>query len=234
MGKDDLVLAINSCANPEKAKNLQRFFKTGRGEYAEGDIFLGLVVPIERKIAKQFSSLTLNDVSFFLQHAVHEYRMIALFILIEQFKKGNGEQKKSIFNLYLKNAKYINNWDLVDLSAPSIVGEYLVDKDYTTLLDFAHSSSLWERRVSMLALFADIKRGRFDRALTVAEILVHDKHDLIQKAVGWMLREMGKRGGLKEEEEFLRKFGVTMPRTMLRYAIERFPEKKRLRFMKKF
>lgn len=228
-----LISVINSYANPEKAKNLQRFFKTGRGEYAEGDIFLGIVVPIQRKIANQFNCLTLNDVSTLLKDAIHEHRLIALFILIEQFKKGSKDIKKAIFNLYIKNALTINNWDLIDLSAPSIVGEYLQDKDITTLYTFAKSTSLWKRRISILSLFADIKRGRFDRAFSVAEILLHDKHDLIHKAVGWMLREIGKRGGLKEEEEFLNKFGKTMPRTMLRYAIERFPEEKRQRYLQK-
>jgi len=227
MDKDDVILTINSYANPKKAKNLQRFFKTGKGEYAEGDIFLGLVVPIQRKIAHQFAHLTLTDVALLLTSPIHEYRLIALFILIEQFKKGSKEQRKAIFNLYLKNTKYINNWDLIDLSAPNIVGEYLRDKDYTTLLSFAHSSMLWERRIAMLASFADIKGGRFDRALSIANILVHDTHDLIHKAVGWMLREMGKRGGLIDEEGFLAQCADTMPRTMLRYAIERFPEEKR-------
>ncbi len=228
-----LISVINSYANPERAKNLQRFFKTGSGEYAEGDIFLGIVVPIQRKISKQFNCLTLNDVSTLLKDTIHEYRLIALFILIEQFKKGSKDIKKAIFNLYIKNALTINNWDLIDLSAPNIVGEYLQDKDITMLYTFAKSRSLWKRRISILSLFADIKRGRFDRAFSVAEILLHDKHDLIHKAVGWMLREIGKRGGLKEEEQFLKKFGKTMPRTMLRYAIERFPEKKRQRYLQK-
>lgn len=227
----DISSVIQSHANLKKAKLLQRFFKTGRGEYAEGDIFLGLVVPVQRKIAHQFNSLTLNDVRTLLQSPNHEYRLIALFILVEQFKKGDEERKKTIFNLYLQNASYINNWDLIDLSAPNIVGEYLHDKDITTLYEFAKSTSLWKKRIAMLATFADIKRRRFDRALSIAEILVSDKHDLIHKAVGWMLREIGKRGGLKEEEQFLKKFGKMMPRTMLRYAIERFPEKKRLKYL---
>lgn len=231
MNVNELISTIQASANPEKAKNLQRFFKTGKGEYAQGDIFLGLVVPVQRTIAKQFSSISLNDVVKLLQSPIHEHRLIALFILMEQFKKGKEDQKKAIFELYLQNTKYINNWDLIDLSAPTIVGEYLADKDIPTLREFAKSSSIWERRISILSLFADIKRGRFDRALSIATILVYDKHDLIQKAVGWMLREIGKRGGLKEEEEFLKKFGTTMPRTMLRYAIERFPEEKRQRYL---
>ena len=227
----DISSVIQSHANQKKAKLLQRFFKTGRGEYAEGDIFLGLVVPVQRKIAKQFITLSLNDVSLLLKNPIHEFRLISLFILIDQYKRGDERKKRAIFELYLKNTTYINNWDLIDLSAPSIVGEYLQDKDITTLYALAKSSSIWEKRIAMLSLFSDIKRQRFDRALSIAEILVTDSHDLIQKAVGWMLREIGKRGGLKEEEQFLKKFGKMMPRTMLRYAIERFPEKKRLKYL---
>jgi 3-methyladenine DNA glycosylase AlkD len=223
---------IRSHANPEKARLLQRFFKTGKGEYAEGDIFLGLVVPIQRKISKQFKDITLNDVITLLHNPIHEHRLIALFILIDQYKRGNEQKKKAIFDIYMDNTKYINNWDLVDLSAPNIVGAYLFDKDYTTLYAFAKSTDLWKKRIAMLSSFMDLKYKRFDRALKIAEILVNDSHDLIHKAVGWMLREMGKRGGLKEEEDFLMKHGKTMPRTMLRYAIERFPEKKRQKYLK--
>lgn len=226
-----LITTINSHANPTKASILQRFFKTGKGQYGEGDVFLGIVVPLSRKIAKQFSSLTLNDVEKLLKNPIHEYRLIALFILIEQYKKGGLEQKKAIYNFYIHNTQYINNWDLIDLSAPNIVGEYMKDKDITTLYTFAESS-IWKKRIAMLATFTDIKSGRYDRVLDIAEILVHDPHDLIQKAVGWMLREMGKRGGLKEEELFLKKHAATMPRTMLRYAIERFPEEKRQYYLK--
>lgn len=229
---EDILKTIYSFANPEKAKILQRFFKTGKGQYGEGDIFLGIVVPIQRKIAKQFSALTLNDVINLLHNPIHEYRLIALFILMIQFKKGNEEKKKAIFDLYMSNTSYVNNWDLVDLSAPNIVGEYLQNKDITTLYIFAKSSSLWKKRISILALFTDIKNGRYNRALSIAEILVNDSHDLIHKAVGWMLREMGKRGGLKEEELFLKKYAATMPRTMLRYAVERFPEEKRQFYLK--
>ncbi len=224
---------IASYANPEKARVLQRFFKTGKGEYAEGDIFLGLIVPIQRKVAQQFRTLSLNDVAQLLQSQIHEHRLIALFILIDQFKKGDSANRKDIFDCYMQNIQHINNWDLVDLSAPSIVGEYLTDKDITTLYTFAKSRNLWKKRIAMVALFADIKKQRFDRALSVVEILVHDKHDLIHKAVGWMLREIGKRGGMKEEEEFLKKYKSTMPRTMLRYAIERFPEKLRQQYLQR-
>lgn len=242
---------IQSHANPEKARVLQRFFKTGKGEYAEGDIFLGLIVPIQRKIAQQFRTLSLNDVVQLLQSQIHEHRLIALFILMDQFKKGDSAKRKDIFDCYMQNTQYINNWDLVDLSAPTIVGEYIRFEDtkrsevppkssdkedevgITTLYTFAKSRNLWKKRIAMVALYADIKKQRFDRALTVAELLVHDKQDLIHKAVGWMLREIGKRGGMKEEEEFLKKYKTTMPRTMLRYAIERFPEKLRQQYLQK-
>jgi len=229
---DQLITTINSHANPTKALILQRFFKTGKGQYGEGDIFLGIIVPIQRKIAKQFySSLTLYDVVTLLENPIHEHRLIALLILIEKYKRGDEVQKEAIFNMYIKHTQYINNWDLVDLSSPSIVGEYLKDKDYTTLYTFAKSPSLWKKRIAMLAPFVEIKTGKYDRALKIAELLVNDQHDLIQKAVGWMLREIGKRGGLTEEKIFLDKFGKTMPQTMLRYAIERFPEEIRKRYL---
>jgi 3-methyladenine DNA glycosylase AlkD len=226
-----IIAEIQSHANPQKAQILQRFFKTGKGEYGEGDIFLGIVVPIQRRIAKQFTKLSLTDVSSLLHSPIHEYRLIALLIMVLQFEKGNEAVRKDLFDLYLAHTKRINNWDLVDLSAPNIVGEYLQGKDITTLKKLSTSPVVWERRIAMLATFADIKRGRFNRALTIATMLVHDSHDLIQKAVGWMLREMGKRDGLQEEEDFLQKYAGTMPRTMLRYAIERFPTQKRMHYL---
>ncbi len=222
-----LIATIQSHANPQKAQLLQRFFKTGKGEYGENDIFLGLVVPLQRIIAKQYSNITLNDVLKLLKSKIHEYRLIALFILIEQFKRGDEPLKKGIFQLYIHHTDYINNWDLVDLSAPQIVGQYLFNKEYTTLYSFSKSNSIWKKRIAMVASFYDIKNKKYDRALAIAKSLVYDPHDLIQKAVGWMLREIGKRGGLKEEEQFLKKYASTMPRTTLRYAIERFPEEKK-------
>jgi 3-methyladenine DNA glycosylase AlkD len=227
-----ILSVIQSHANPEKARALQRFFKTGKGEYAEGDIFLGLMVPVQRKIANQFRDISLNDVTQLLHSPVHEHRLIALFIMIDQFRRGDDATKKTIYDIYIANTNHINNWDLIDLSSPTIVGEYLREKDITTLYRFAQSGDLWKKRISILTLFTDIKYHRFERALSIAEILVHDKHDLIHKAVGWMLREIGKRGGQKEEEEFLKKHLATMPRTMLRYAIERFPEDKRQWYLK--
>lgn len=217
---------LRNLANPEKAKLLQRFFKTGKGEYGEGDVFLGIMVPQQRIMAKKYNDLNLKEIQNLLKSKIHEERLIALFILIDQYKKSDDFKQKKIFDFYLKNTEYINNWDLVDLSAPKIVGGYLLDKDKSILYEFAKSENFWERRIAVLATFRFINRLQFSDALEIGKILISDKHDLIHKAVGWMLREIGKRD-LKTEEKFLEKFGKIMPRTMLRYAIEKFPEKKR-------
>jgi 3-methyladenine DNA glycosylase AlkD len=213
---------LKNKASAKKAKDLQWFFKTGKGEYGEGDIFLGIVVPEIRKIAKKYNDLKLQDVVNLLHSKIHEERMTALFIMVDKFQAG----EKTIYDVYLANTKYINNWDLVDLTAHKIVGEYLLDRKKNVLYDLAKSKSVWERRIAILATFNFIKNNRFTESLKIAEVLLKDEHDLIQKAVGWMLREIGKRN-LEIEEIFLKKYYKTMPRTMLRYAIERFPEKKR-------
>jgi 3-methyladenine DNA glycosylase AlkD len=212
--------------NPLKAKLLSRFFKTGKGEYGEGDIFLGIIVPVQRQIAAEYRDLSMGELEKLLRSPIHEERLIALFILIHKYQKGDDVQKKKYFNFYLKNTKHINNWDLVDLSAPKIVGEYLKDKNRGILYKFARSKNLWERRIAALSTFQFIKRRDFTDSLKIAKILLHDNHDLIHKAVGWMLREIGKRER-KTEEWFLLKHYKTMPRTMLRYVIERFDKKKR-------
>ncbi len=223
---------IDSFADAQKAHTLRRFFKTGKGEYGEGDMFLGIVVPTQRKIANQFSTLSLNEIEKLLTSKIHEHRLIALLILIEQFNKGNETIRNTICSFYLSHTKYINNWDLVDLSAHHIVGAYLEKKNRDILYGLARSESLWERRIAILSTFYFIKRGDFKDTLQTAKILLHDSHDLIQKAVGWMLREVGKRGGEKEEVEFLDAYAHEMPRTMLRYAIERFPQEKRAKYLK--
>lgn len=224
---DKLKKRMQELANDEKAKQLMRYFKTGKGEYGEGDIFLGLIVPEQRKIARNFSELSLEDIQELLSSKIHEHRMIALFILVERYRKSKKEeQRKEIFEFYLKNTKNINNWDLVDLSAPKIIGAYLFDKNRKILYELAKSNHLWEKRIAILSTFFFISKNDFDDALKIAELLVNDKHDLIHKAVGWMLREIGKRNQ-EAEEDFLRKYYKTMPRTMLRYAIEKFDEKKR-------
>lgn len=219
---------IQKLANPEKAEILQRFFKTGPGQYGEGDIFLGITVPEQRKVAKKYSDLRLDELQELLNSKIHEHRLVAILILNEQFKNN----KKQIFDFYLKNTKNINNWDLVDLSAHKIIGEYLIDKDRKTLYKLANSKNLWEKRISIISTFAYIKNKEFGDALKIAEILLHDKHDLIHKAVGWVLREIGKKDQ-KVEEEFLKKHYKQMPRTMLRYSIEKFKEEKRKFYMKK-
>jgi 3-methyladenine DNA glycosylase AlkD len=217
--------------NPEKAKVLSGFFKTGKGEYGEGDKFLGIIVPDQRKIAKKYTDIGLTDTQKLLSSKIHEHRLTALFILIGKYKKANETEKKKIFNFYLKNTRNINNWDLVDLSAPNIVGDYLLEKNREILYHLSRSTNLWEKRIAILATLAFIRNNDFKDTLEISKVLLRDKHDLIHKAVGWMLREIGKRD-LKTEEEFLKKHYKIMPRTMLRYAIERFPEEKRLNYLK--
>jgi 3-methyladenine DNA glycosylase AlkD len=218
--------------NPEQAKILQRFFKTNKGEYGEGDIFLGIVVPKLREITKESLHLTIDEIQGLLNSEIHEKRLIALFILIEKFKKADENNKKQISDFYLKNTKKINNWDLVDLSAPKIVGSYLLNKNKEVLYKLANSENIWEKRIAILSTFEFIRNNKFWDSLKIAEILLNDKHDLIHKAVGWMLREIGKRN-LKTEEEFLNKNSCykKMPRTMLRYAIEKFDENKRKKYL---
>jgi 3-methyladenine DNA glycosylase AlkD len=216
--------------NPSQALVLQRFFKTGKGEYGEGDVFYGIKVPIQRTIAKQFKDLSLEDLKVLINSKVHEERLIAAFILVDQYKKGDKNKKKIIFDFYLKNRKGINNWDIVDLSAPNIIGTYLLDKDKSILYKYAKSKNLWEKRIAVLSTFTFIRNGFFNDTLRMAEILFNDEHDLIHKAVGWMLREIGNRD-IKMEEKFLKKHYKVMPRTMLRYAIEKFPEKKRKAYL---
>lgn len=219
-------------ANEERAKVSASFFKTGKGQYGEGDIFIGITVPQLRSIAKKYKTLSFKEIEFFLQNPIHEYRFIALIILTEQFRKANEEEKKEIFDYYVKQRKYINNWDLIDCTTPNIVGAYLFDKDKSLLYQFAQSPSLWERRIAILATFYALRKNHYKETLEIAEILLNDKEDLIHKATGWMLRELGKKNQ-KVEEEFLKKHAQCMPRTMLRYAIERFPEEKRKFFMQK-
>ena len=223
----DLINEIENLKCEEKAKIYQRFFKTGKGEYGEGDVFYGITVPELRKISKKYKSLELNDVEKLLKNEVHEIRMIGLFILSLRFKSN----EKEIYDCYMNNLVRINNWDLVDVSAPNIPGVYLLDKDKKILYSLAKSKNLWERRIAMLSCFAFIRRNQYEDALKISEILLNDGHDLMHKAVGWMLREVGKRN-LNVEEDFLKKHYKNMPRIMLRYAIEKFDENKRQRYLK--
>jgi len=228
---NDLKKELKGLENLEKAKILQGFFKTGKGQYGEGDIFLGIPVPEQRSVAKKYD-LNLDEIKELLYDEIHEFRLVALFILIQKYQNADEKLKKQIYEFYLKNAKRINNWDLVDLSANHIVGNYLMDRDKKILFELAKSDNLWERRIAMLSCFEFIKNNKFDTALKISEKLLNDKQDLIHKAVGWMLREIGKRD-LDAEENFLKKYYKKMPRTMLRYSIERFPENKRKFYMKK-
>ncbi len=218
--------------DPEKGVFLQRFFKTGKGQYGEGDIFYGLTVPTSRKIAKHFNDLSLEDIELLLTSKVHEERLIALLILVEQFKKSDDKDAKIIYDFYLAHTKYINNWDLVDLSADKIVGEYLKTRDRAILLKLAKSDLIWEKRISMIATFQFIKDLKeYKDTFAVANILLLDKQDLIQKAVGWMLREVGKRVSQEIEEDFLLSRYKKMPRTMLRYSIEHFSPERRKQYL---
>jgi 3-methyladenine DNA glycosylase AlkD len=225
-----LKTELQALADPEKAVLLARFFKTGKGQYGEGDIFLGIVVPKQRTVARKYAALSLRDIRRLLASKIHEHRLVALLILVDKYGEANGEGKQEIVDFYLGHTKHINNWDLVDLSAPRILGDFLSDKDRTVLYRLARSKNLWERRISILSTLAFIRRNDFVDTLRIAESLLEDDHDLIHKAVGWMLREVGKKD-LKTEEDFLRRHYRRMPRTMLRYAIERFEEEKRRFFL---
>ncbi len=222
---------LQELGSREKAKVLQRFFKTGPGEYGEGDVFVGVKVPELRKLAKEYHEITVKGVKQLLRSAIHEERLLALFILVRKYSKGNEAEKKRIYELYLKNTQFINNWDLVDSSAHHIIGAFLVDKSKEPLYILAKSMNLWERRISIISTFYFIKQDKYAETLKISEILLTDEQDLIHKAVGWMLREIGKRH-MPTEEKFLRKHYKRMPRTMLRYAIEKFPEDKRQGYLK--
>lgn len=221
---------LSELADAAVAEHSQRFFKTGPGEYGEGDTFIGIRVPVLRRVAKEHRAITLDDVEIILHSPIHEARLLALLILVLQYAKGDAARRKEIFDLYCANTTHINNWDLVDTSAPPIVGEYLRPRSRTLLHRWATSRDLWRRRIAIIATFTFIKHGDFDDTLAISETLLRDEHDLIHKAVGWMLREVGNRDRAAEEA-FLRQHHQTMPRTMLRYAIEKFPETKRKEYL---
>lgn len=218
----------------KKAIVLKSFFKTGKGEYGEGDIFFGITVPKTRTVAKKyFKEITLNETEELLRSKIHEERLCALLIMVEKFdSKETGEEKKTVFRTYLKNTKFINNWDLVDLSAHEIVGNYIYNtpSEREILKRLAESKNLWEKRIAIVSTYHFIYRKSYENTLKISKILLHDEQDLIQKAVGWMLREVGKRD-LGAEERFLEENYRTMPRTMLRYAIEKFPKAKRKEYL---
>jgi 3-methyladenine DNA glycosylase AlkD len=230
---DTIINELKTYINEEKAKFLPHFFKTGKGGYGEHDHFLGVVVPDIRKVAsKYYKEVNLDDISELLHNEYHEVRLLSLIILTYKMKKATVKEQKEIVNLYLKNTKYINNWDLVDLSAPLIVGAYLYNNklDRSILYELANKDDLWSNRISILSTQFFIRNKDFNDTLEIAKILLHHEHDLIHKAVGWMLREVGNRD-YNLEYEFLKTHYKEMPRTMLRYAIEKFKEDIRLKFL---
>jgi 3-methyladenine DNA glycosylase AlkD len=217
-------------ANKKRAAFVQGYFKTGKGEYGEGDVFLGLSVPEQRKIAHTYIDLDPKGIQELLKSKIHEYRFVALEIMTAQFEKASPTHQEKIVDAYFKNTQYINNWDLVDTSAPYILGPYFLDRDKQPLYRLVKSKNIWERRIAILTTYHFIKQGKFSDTFAIAKILLEDTHDLIHKAVGWMLREIGKRSGA-QEEVFLKKYAAVMPRTMLRYALEKFPENKRKHYL---
>ena len=230
MRTQEIKKKLKRLGNSEHAEVSQRFFKTGPGEYGEGDVFLGIKVPVLRRIAKEIDALSLLEVKALLISGIHEERLLALLILVRIFDMGNDAIRQKVYDLYLQNTSYVNNWDLVDLSAPNILGAYLDGKSGAPLYRLARSKNLLERRIAIMSTFRFIKNGDFSEALRIAEMLLTDREDLIHKAVGWMLREIGKRH-LQAEEKFLEKYYLKMPRTMLRYAIEKFPQAHRQRYL---
>ncbi|MBU0471057.1 MAG: DNA alkylation repair protein [Nanoarchaeota archaeon] len=230
---DKIKKELLNHSNKEKADIYARFFKTRKGEYGEGDKFIGVNVPNQRKIARKYSKIiSLSDTKKLLLSSIHEHRLTTCLIMVDKFQKGYDSEKKEIVEFYLANTEKINNWDLVDLSADKILGAYLIDKDKKILYKLSRSKNLWEKRIAIISTYNFIKNKQFKDTLKISEILLHDKHDLIHKAVGWMLRETGNRNQ-KIEEKFLTKYYKEMPRTMLRYAIEKFDEDKRRYYMNK-
>ncbi len=223
---------IRSKRNSQQAVILQKFFKTGKGEYGEGDKFLGLTVPTIREIVKKFRPLTLKDTLALLESPWHEERFAAVILLTDEYKKSNEKTRARIVRIYIDRTDKINNWDLVDVSAPQIIGDWTVSGRAAGLLDrLSNSGDLWRRRIAVLATFAAIRSGKPKPTLKIAKKLLSDRHDLIHKSVGWMLREVGKRCGQSYLTDFLDRYSAKMPRTMLRYSIERLPEKIRRHYL---
>lgn len=229
---EEIRKKLRQLGNPEKAIFHQRFFKTGSGEYAEGDVFLGIIVPEIRKLVAQYKALPIAEAFELLESPIHEERHFALMHLVYVFSKTDEAARKTIYKNYLDHTAHINNWDLVDVSAPSIVGGYLIDKSRSPLAKLARSRSLWERRIAIVSTGYFIRKNQFEDTVKISEMLLKDKEDLIHKAVGWMLREAGKKD-LAVLEGFLQKHHRVMPRTMLRYAIEKFPEARRQKYLSK-
>lgn len=225
----NLKADLKKIATPKKAKASLWFFKTGKGEYGEGDKFIGVTVPEQRKIASKYKNLSLVDISQLLKSKIHEERSVALFILVKNFQT-NESKRSEIFAFYLKHRKFVNNWDLVDSSADKIVGAYLIEKDKFVLNKLAVSKNVWDRRIAIVSTFYFIKNNKFEETFRISKILINDHHDLIHKAVGWMLKEVGKRDESKLEN-YLKVNYKLMPRTMLRFTIEKLSDSKRKKYL---
>lgn len=222
---------LKRSSDKEYAARLTKYFKAGKKEYGEGDRFLGIRVPVLRRLAKKYGNISINDASQLLKSPFHEERLFSLFVLVDLFRRAVDQDKKKIYALYLKNTKFINNWDLVDASAGRIVGAYLFTRDKKPIYALAMSNNLWERRISIMSTSYFIAHNDFTATLKVAEILLNDREDLIHKAVGWLLREVGKRD-IEIEENFLKSHYASIPRTTLRYAVENFPDEKRKNYLR--
>jgi 3-methyladenine DNA glycosylase AlkD len=231
MKSKDIISALNKYSNKEKAKTFTRFFKTGKGQYGEGDKFLGIDVPTQRFVAKANIDITFSDIENVIQSKFHEHRLTGFIVLVYKYKKSKLEkEKKQIFNFYIKNIKWVNNWDLVDVTCPDIIGDYLFEKDKKILFKMAKSNNLWHRRIAVISTFNFIKKKDFKDTIKIIQMLLNDKHDLIHKACGWMLREIGKRDE-NTLKNFLDKNVSKMPRTMLRYSIEKFDLNTRKKYL---
>jgi len=230
MTAQEISKLLRDMADPDRAAHAKRYFKTGKGEYGEGDRFLGIRVPQIRALVKRCAAVSQDDIRLLLMSPLHEERLCALLLLVRQFAEGDEKEQAAVYDLYLKHRRYINNWDLVDSSASQIVGAYLESRDRKILHKLVRSDSIWDRRIAVIACFQFIRNDQFDDALKLASQLLDDEEDLIHKAVGWMLREIGKRD-VSVEQAYLRAHYKKMPRTMLRYAIERFPEPLRKQYL---
>ncbi|MDR3250466.1 MAG: DNA alkylation repair protein [Tannerella sp.] len=232
MNASIILSELQSIGTKERAATLQRFFKTGKGQYGEGDVFIGVVVPQTRKVAKAHLQTPIAEIEKLLGSKYHEARLCALIILCERFKSSSEERREEIFKFYLDHISSVNNWDLVDLSCPVVLGGYLIDKERDVLYKLAVGNNIWERRISIVSTFAFIRNGDFDDTLKLSKILLMYRHDIIRKAVGWTLREIGKYD-VKTLSSFLEEHAATMPRTSLRYAIEHYPEPERQYWLKR-
>jgi 3-methyladenine DNA glycosylase AlkD len=230
---ETIISEITKLANPGKATHHLKFFKTGPGEYGEGDRFHGLVMKEQRAIAKKYyAACSISDISRLLQNEYHECRMVALLVLVEQFKRTKDDSiKKNVYECYMDHPDWINNWDLVDVTAPAVPGQWLLDRNKEILYRWAGEDHLWKQRIAIMSTFTFLRVGRFEDTFAISDLLLHHEHDLIHKAVGWMIREVGNRDG-NAERIFLKDRYQGMPRTMLRYAIEKFPEEERKRWLR--